>query len=71
MTHVTIDSERCQGHGRCALIAPAVFDVDDSGMGLVLSGTVAEADLPVVREADLSCPESAIRLTTTQGEGTP
>ena len=62
MAQVTIDSGRCQGHGRCALIAPAVFDVDDAGMGLVLRETVADADLPDVAEADLSCPERAIRL---------
>lgn len=62
MTHVTIDAEKCQGHGRCALIAPVYFDVDESGMGLVLRDTVADADLADVQEATLSCPESAVQL---------
>jgi ferredoxin len=59
---VIIDGDRCQGHGRCALIAPQVFDVDDSGMGQVLVDTVSEADLPDVRDVVLSCPENAIAL---------
>ncbi|MGH3250447.1 MAG: ferredoxin [Trebonia sp.] len=28
---MSIDTIRCQGHGRCVIIAPDVFDVDDSG----------------------------------------
>ena len=62
LTRVTIDGSTCQGHGRCALIAPEHFDVDDSGMGLVLHDAVHDADLPNVREASLGCPESAISL---------
>jgi ferredoxin len=62
VTRVTIDGEKCQGHGRCALIAPVYFDVDDAGMGLVLRDSVTEEDLPDVQEATLSCPESAIQL---------
>jgi ferredoxin len=31
--HVGIDTTRCQGHGRCAIIAP---DVDDSDKSKVL-----------------------------------
>ena len=33
---LSIDPERCQGHGRCALISPKLFDVDDVGLGVVL-----------------------------------
>ena len=62
VTHVTINSDRCQGHGRCALIAPHLFDVDDDGLGLVHVDMVAGADLADVEEAILSCPESAITL---------
>jgi ferredoxin len=62
VTHVTINGARCQGHGRCALIAPSLFDLDDSGQGLVLLDPVPGADLPDVEEAMLSCPEQAIAL---------
>lgn len=58
-----IDTERCQGHGRCYDLAPDLFGEDDEGYGVVLGdGTVppgAEAD---ARRAELSCPELAIDL---------
>jgi ferredoxin len=59
---VRIDAGRCQGHGRCVLIAPDYFDVDGTGFGRVLLETVAEADLADLREAQHCCPEGAIRL---------
>jgi ferredoxin len=62
VARATIDGSRCQGHGRCALIAPGVFDVDDLGVGRVVVDEVPDADLADVREALLSCPESAIAL---------
>jgi ferredoxin len=61
-TQVSVDSERCQGHGRCALIAPQIFDLDDEGSAIVISGVEAEAALADVREAVRSCPERAIVL---------
>jgi len=61
--YVSIDRAKCQGHGRCALIAPTYFEVDDSGYGQVLIPEVAEADLDDIREAALACPESAITLS--------
>ncbi len=60
---VQIDGSRCQGHGRCALIAPDYFDVDDAGLGTVLVAEVAESDVADVREAQHCCPESAIELS--------
>jgi ferredoxin len=62
VAHVTIDSTKCQGHGRCALIAPKYFDVDDTGFGTVLVDTVADDDLDDVTTAQLSCPENALHL---------
>jgi ferredoxin len=57
---VSIDNGKCQGHGRCALIVPDVFDVDDYGNGVVLVDEVPEQDEADVDDAVLSCPESAI-----------
>ena len=62
MAQATIDAQKCQGHGRCALIAPDVFDVDDMGTGQVLVDEVPPEHRADVREAVLSCPESAIAL---------
>jgi ferredoxin len=44
------------------LIAPHLFDVDDSGLGTVLVDSVAGTDLADVEEAILTCPENAIVL---------
>ena len=62
MSRVSIDPAKCQGHGRCVLIAPAYFDMDDAGFGMVLRGEVDDADKADIDEAVLSCPEHAIAL---------
>jgi ferredoxin len=57
---LSIDTGKCQGHGRCALASPDVFDVDDDGYGVVLvpdPGPEYEAEVAV---AIGSCPERAI-----------
>ena len=37
---VQINSERCQGHGRCYDLAPGLFGDDDEGYGQVLGDGV-------------------------------
>lgn len=60
---VSIDAERCQGHGRCFLIAPNLFTFDDLGSGVVLEeGALSEETLEVARLAQLNCPEHAISI---------
>ncbi|CNG60694.1 fdxD [Mycobacterium tuberculosis] len=60
---VAIDQGRCQGHGRCAVIAPDVFDLDEHGLGIVLTDPVPDGQVGEARDAVLSCPESAITIT--------
>ncbi len=62
MPRVAIDPEKCQGHGRCVLIAPTYFEVDDTGFGRALVDQVADDDRADIEEAVLSCPELAIQL---------
>lgn len=58
---VSIDAERCQGHGRCFSLAPSVFDFDDLGSGVVLGdGTLTPETLALARLAQANCPEHAI-----------
>ncbi len=60
---VQINSERCQGHGRCYDLAPGLFGEDDEGYGTVLSdGTVPPGQEQDARLAELNCPEHAIEL---------
>ncbi|TYL55457.1 ferredoxin [Nocardioides sp. BGMRC 2183] len=57
---IQADTERCQGHGRCALLAPEVFDVDDLGKVLLLRDEVSGSEIADIEEAVTSCPESAL-----------
>jgi ferredoxin len=58
---VQIDSERCQGHGRCYDLAPDLFGDDDEGYGQVLGdGVVRPGKEHDARRAALNCPEHAI-----------
>jgi ferredoxin len=60
---IRIDSERCQGHGRCYDLVPRLFGDDDEGYGMVLGDGAVPPDLE--REARLAvanCPEQAIEL---------
>ena len=61
--HVGIDTSKCQGHGRCAIIAPDVFDVNDLGKGIVLAEPCGEQFRAAAEEAAFSCPENAITVS--------
>ena len=63
---ITLDSEKCQGHGRCYALAPSLFDTDDEGYAVLLvdaaDGTVApDQEDAAVLAAD-NCPEFAITV---------
>jgi ferredoxin len=59
--HVRVDRERCQGHARCAALAPELFALDELGNaqeigdGIVAPGLEGKAWL-----AKANCPELAI-----------
>ena len=61
---VVIDPEICQGHGKCYLFVPEVFEVaDDYGHGRAFT-TPDDEDAALVTRVDnaiRSCPEDAIR----------
>ncbi len=60
---VSIDVDRCQGHGRCFSLAPALFTFDDLGNGVVLDdGIVNEAQCDAAYLAVVNCPEHAVSL---------
>jgi ferredoxin len=61
---ILLDTERCQGHGRCYDLAPELFDADDEGYAVLRTpdGHVAAADEPQAALAVRSCPERALTL---------
>lgn len=60
---VRVDATRCQGHNRCRLLVPALFDVDDYGQATVIGdGTVPSGMEDRARLAVANCPEMAITI---------
>lgn len=62
MSHVNLDVVRCQGHGRCSLEAPDLFDVDDAGKALLMvTGELTPGQAAELDGAVVACPERAIQ----------
>ncbi len=60
---VSIDPDRCQGHGRCFSLAPGLFDSDELGNGFAVGdGNVAAGDEELARLAQANCPEHAVLI---------
>lgn len=59
---VVIDPERCQGHGKCILDCPDVFDCDENGYGVVTVSAVGEELRAAVDRCVAGCPERAIGI---------
>ena len=60
---VKVDSERCQGHARCAALAPELFALDALGNAhAVGDGTVPVALTDKAYLAQANCPEFAIEV---------
>lgn len=60
---ITLDTEACQGHGRCYALSPALFDTDDDGYAVLLvDGEVPAGAEDAARLAADNCPEYAISV---------
>jgi ferredoxin len=60
---INFDRDACQGHNRCYMLAPELFDVDDEGYAILL----VDGEIPdeLADKAQLTvdnCPEFAITL---------
>lgn len=62
-TIVRVDAEKCQGHGRCKALAPALFKLDAYGNSQVIGdGVVPEDQLEKAHLAKANCPEFAVEI---------
>ena len=60
---VEVSSELCQGHNRCYVLAPELFDVDDFGNAVARGdGNVPPELEDKARLAVANCPEYAITI---------
>jgi ferredoxin len=57
---VSIDEERCAGHGVCIGLCPEVFDLTDAGYAVTRLTEVPSELESEVRHAAQQCPTSAI-----------
>lgn len=61
---VHVDQDKCQGHNRCIVVAPELFEVDELGTASVVGdGHVPPALEDDARLAVDNCPEYAITTT--------
>ena len=60
---VHVDPSRCQGHNRCVLLAPGLFETDDQGFAREANPGLVPPELEALaRRAAANCPELAILL---------
>ena len=60
---LALDSEKCQGHARCVVILPEVFDTDAFGHALMQQdGEVPPGRERAAHQATNNCPEHAITI---------
>lgn len=59
---VVVDRSKCTGLGICEALAPAFFEVDDSGELVQLKEDISDDELAAVEEAVQGCPTEALRV---------
>ena len=59
---VSVDLDRCTGHGRCYELAPEVFEDDEAGYCVLRMTEIPPELEQQARRAEGNCPEAAIRL---------
>lgn len=59
---IRLDTERCQGHGRCYVLASDLFDSDEVGHCVLLVDEVPGGHEDAARNGVDNCPEQALSL---------
>ena len=57
---VTVDEDRCRGHGMCLTLCPEVFSMTDDGYAIADPKEVPDGLEDAAKEAIVNCPEQAI-----------
>jgi ferredoxin len=65
---ITVDRERCTGHGRCYSLAPEVYEPDDDGYCQHAASITSAALAEQARVGARNCPEDAITVIAEQGD---
>jgi ferredoxin len=60
---IEVDLDKCEGHGLCEQMAPAVYELDDDGELVLLHGEDVPEDLQSQAQSGArSCPVAAILI---------
>lgn len=59
---IIVNPDLCSGHGRCASVAPDVYELDDDGFCAIVEADVARANEAAARAGANNCPERAISI---------
>jgi len=59
---VRVDIDKCQGHARCAALAPDIFVLDDLGYNVTPLTEVPAEQEEAARRGAMACPELAITV---------
>jgi ferredoxin len=57
---VSVDDQRCRGHGMCLTLCSDVFSLTDDGYAVAITSDVPAELESATREAIQCCPEQAI-----------
>ena len=57
---VQVNHDKCEGHGKCQMAAPEVFELRDDDLSYVRVDDVPEEFAPRVERAIRLCPRQAI-----------
>ncbi len=57
---VTVDDQRCRGHGVCVTLCPEVFSLTEDGYAVAIESVVPTDFEAATQEAIDCCPEQAI-----------
>jgi len=60
---VSVDDQRCRGHGVCVTLCPEVFNLTDDGYAVAIASDVPPGLEEATQEAIQCCPEQAISET--------
>ncbi|GAA4738280.1 hypothetical protein GCM10023350_23050 [Nocardioides endophyticus] len=60
---ISLDRSLCNGYGNCVIEAPELFDLDESGIGVVLQEEPDDSMLTLAEAAARICPVIAITVT--------
>jgi len=59
---ITIDTDKCTGHGVCESLAPEIFEVGDEGIVHLLTESLTDDMRSRLEEAVAECPTQALSL---------